>query len=181
MAAALIAAIVVAGAATPAEAQQQASSTAHYFGLDGNWYNAANWSTGRVPGADTDVVLDGLDAVTIDPRRGPAEIEIRDLDVRDAARLTTLSNSILRSRDERVAGSATVIHRATESYGDTLTAGWCLSCTMVLNPIPKCRRIINLHRAFVPQSLGGGLSTQFGLGGRQAASPVTPAPATTRR
>jgi hypothetical protein len=155
------------GAAAPAQADGRASA-AHYSGLDGNWFNAANWSTGRVPGPDTDVVLDGLDNVTIG---GPADVQIRDLVVRDRAHLSTLAGTVLRSRDERLAGFGTVIHRSTQSTGERLSAEQCMSCMVVLNPSPKQKRIIVLQSSFVPQSMGGGLSVEFGLGGRQAASP----------
>jgi len=158
------------GFAVPAQADA-GTSTAHYAGLDGNWFNAANWSTGRVPGPDTDVVLDGIDDVTIRPQLGTGEVQIRDLVVRDLARLSTLAGMVFRSRDERVADFGAVIHRSTESTGERLSAESCMSCTMVLNPSPKQKRILVLQSSVVPQSVGGGLSVQFGLGGRQAASP----------
>lgn len=170
LAAALLASSLWAGVVSPAGADGR-TTTAHYFGLDGNWFNPANWSTRQVPSPGTDVVLDGVDTVTIDPRRGPAEVEINDLMVRDFARLTTAPGTILRSRRERLAGSGAAVYRATEGYGESLTVEGCLSCKMVLNPNPKSKRTIVLQSSFVPQDLGGGLSIEFGVGGREPASP----------
>jgi len=45
---ALLASIAWTVMAVPAMADMR-TSTAYYSGLDGNWFNAANWSTGRVP------------------------------------------------------------------------------------------------------------------------------------
>ena len=159
--AALVALVVCMPAAVTAgpAAAQQSAPTAHYLGADGNWFNAANWSTGRVPAADTDVVLDAVDNVTIDPLQGPAEVQIRDLVVRDTARLSTLPGTILRTREERLAGLAAVTYRATEGYGERLSAEGCLDCHMILNPNPKNKRFVILQLPVVAQ-LGWSVSSE---------------------
>ena len=44
---------------------QTATPAVRYVGSDGNWFNPANWSSGRVPTADSDVVIDGRAEVVI--------------------------------------------------------------------------------------------------------------------
>jgi hypothetical protein len=93
--------------ALPAQAQH--TNVARFIGSDDNWFNPANWNTGRVPDATTDVVI-GASRVVIDPARGPAEVRIRDLSVVDGGQLTTLPGTIMHTRDEYVERGGEILH-----------------------------------------------------------------------
>lgn len=152
---------------------QSTSVRAQWIGHDDNWFDATNWSTGRVPDASTDVVIDGGVRVVIDPARGRTEIEIRDLTVSNGALLTTLPGTIMHTRDERVFGGGEVFYRSSGEEGGTLRVG--LECTpqnilacaveplngMRMNPTPKMKRDLVLKT---------GVVAQFGLGGPTASS-----------
>ena len=148
------------------------AGSAHFTGSDRDWFNPANWSSGCVPDGDDDVVLDGFDDVVIDPDLGPMPVQIRDLIVRDAARLETLPGSHLLTRDELVNDNGEVVHRSSASEGNTLivgapsepVAGWgYASSTVQLNPTPKSHRDVILKTS---------ATLEFGLGGLAPASIV---------
>jgi hypothetical protein len=154
---------------------QSSSTEALYIGRDGNWFNASNWSTGRVPGPADDVVLDGTASVVIDPALGSAWVQVRDLTVRGYAQLETRAGTILESRDEIVEDHGRIVLRASASIGDAFIAtndaagqgGWCVDCTVAVgNPTPKQKRIIVLQSS---------LRSEVGLGGTTAASFATDA------
>lgn len=162
-------------AALPAQAQSTCTSagTVHFAGSDGDWFDPANWSGGCVPDADDDVVLDADDDVLIDPARGPMPVVIRDLVVRDRARLETLPGTHLVTRDELIFDEGEVVHRSSASEGDTLivgapsepVAGWGYAkSTVQLNPTPKSKRDVILKTS---------ATLQMGLGGLAPASIVT--------
>lgn len=151
------------------------SSEAAYIGRDGNWFSPSNWSTGRVPGAQDDVLLDAGDVVVIDPALGSAAVRIRDLIVKRGATLETRQGTLLQLRDELIEGGAQVTYRGSAVLGETLVAGAstaagsCASsagiitqwCGLTLNPTPKSKRIIVLQSSVL---------LEMGLGGVHAAS-----------
>jgi hypothetical protein len=163
---------VMVWSALPASAGGSATR-ANYVGTDTNWFNPANWSTGQVPDAMTDVVLDQHDTVVISPSAGGPEVRIRDLLVTDQAVLTTLPGTIMRDRDETIGREAQVVYQATESSSDTLSMGplgqRCVGCGMKLNPTPKSIRTIVLQSSLTLNP--SAVAVSFGLGGADPASP----------
>ncbi|MEO8670484.1 MAG: hypothetical protein ABI411_04150 [Tahibacter sp.] len=159
---------LVVALASCGSAYAQSTTALQFQGRDGDWFNPANWSAQRVPGPGDDVVLDRGAVVVIDPARGSAMVEIRDLTLRDGSQLTTLPGTILSLRDEHI-GAARLIHRSTGVIGEGLyvepqpipSTIWCTQCGVGYgNPSPKTKRIIVLSSSF---------TTNMGLGG------VTPA------
>ncbi len=156
--------------ALPAQAQEV--TVARFVGTDGNWFNPANWNTGRVPDAATDVVI-GAAQVVIDPALGPADVTIRDLAVVDGGTLTTLPGTIMHTRDELVVNGGDILHQSSGSEGGSMVVGG--TCTpldpvacalqpwngMRMNPTPKSRRDVLLKTGAV---------SQFGLGGSAPAT-----------
>ncbi len=146
-----------------------AQQAATFVGSDGDWFNPANWSTGRVPDAGTDVRIEGRAQVVIDPSRGGPEVAVRDLFVGGDARLTTLAGTILRTRNEVLGDRGQINHESTESYGETLVvapptdAARCQGCGFVFNPTPQSIRIVNLQSRT--------WTVDMGLGGTAAAAP----------
>jgi hypothetical protein len=139
-----------------------------YSGTDGNWFNPANWSRGRVPGPDDDVVLEDGDDVVIDPALGKTRVQIRDLRLSGNARLETLAGTIMQTRNEVVQDQAQIIYRSSGVEGDTLTLGngsapRCGYCGggIKLNPTPQSKRTVVLQSS---------ATLDFGLGGREPAS-----------
>lgn len=94
-----------------------------YLGRNPNWYDAANWSQGRVPAAGDDVLIDGDSRVVIDPALGPADVTIRDLRVRGSATLETLPGVFLHLRDELIEDRARVLFRSSADEGENLIVG----------------------------------------------------------
>ncbi|CAI8809209.1 hypothetical protein [Methylocaldum szegediense] len=140
-------------------------------GADENWFNPANWSTGRVPGPEDDVLLDADDKVVIDPSLGPMPVQIRDLTIRGRARLETLPGSHLITRDELVQDHGQDIGRSNATEGDTLVISTAAtpmsrradkgSSNLILNPKSISRRDLILKT---------GATVTLGLGGREPAS-----------
>ena len=62
------------------------------------------------------MLLDRGDVVVIDPARGSALVEIRDLILADGSQLTTLPGTIMSLRDEHI-GAARLIRRRTSHCG----------------------------------------------------------------
>jgi hypothetical protein len=151
----LIATVAMAAAAS-------AQQTARYIGTDGDWFNARNWSTGRVPDATTDVVIGDRSRVTIAPTR--SAVVIRDLLLTGEATLETQPGTRFFSRNELVSGRSRLVHRSTEAGSSdpngslivTTYQGW------TLNPSPKQKRIIVLINS---------VTSNLALGGALAASP----------
>ncbi|NUP08253.1 MAG: hypothetical protein HOW73_19560 [Polyangiaceae bacterium] len=151
---------------------QTASPVAHFTGTDGDWFNASNWSTGSVPDASTDVVIDGTDVV-IDPAQGSADVAVRDLTVTGGGSLTTLPGTLLETRAEYVSDGGELFFRSSGSLGADLV--FESSCTVtnpaacaterlshiLLNPTSQTKRTIVLKSSVV---------AQFGLGGLTPAS-----------
>jgi len=141
---------------------QTADPTAHYIGSDGNWFNPANWSSGRVPTAGSDVVIDGKAEVVIDPALGSSLVQIRDLSVGGDASLTGLPGVILDSRTELLQDNGAIVMRSGASTGENLVVApfsdpdGCSSCSYVLNPLSQSKRIIVLKSSVtVDAGLGG--------------------------
>ncbi len=141
-----------------------------FVGVDRNWFNPANWSTGSVPGPNDDVELTGTDDVLIDGRAQPiasAKVIIQDIHVRDAARLEVIGGAIVKSRDEVLHGNGQIIFRESGDEGDRLIvappsdADPSVETVLVLNPPPKSKR------TFVLQS---NVTVDVGLGGTTPAS-----------
>jgi hypothetical protein len=159
--------LMAGGLALPAQGSVLAP-TAEFVGRDGNWFEPANWSTGRVPDASTDVRIDGDAQVVIDPARGTREVAVRDISVGDQAQLTTLAGTILRTRHEVLGGSGRIVHRSTESYAESLSVApapsgpRCVNCGIMFNPTPKSIRIVDLQSS---------VTIDMGLGGTAAAGP----------
>ncbi|AXQ29451.1 hypothetical protein D0B54_12465 [Solimonas sp. K1W22B-7] len=150
-------------------AQAQTAGTAtRYIGSDGNWFNPANWSTGQVPAAGSDVTLDGRAEVVIDPALGRSTVEIRDLTVGGDARLTGLPGVILSSRNELLQDNGAIVLRSGGSIGETLVVApfsdpeGCSSCSLVQNPTSQSIRTVVL-RSSVTVDLGLGGTSPAGI------------------
>ncbi|NUP14470.1 MAG: hypothetical protein HOW73_51225 [Polyangiaceae bacterium] len=155
---------------------QTSNPVAHFTGTDGDWFNAANWSTGSVPGAGTDVVIDGSDVV-IDPAQGSAGVAIRDLTVTGGGSLTTLPGTVLETRAEHLSNGGELFFRSSGSLGGTFEFQSACSPTnptacalepwsnLKYNPTAQSKRTSVLKSSFPAVAL----VVQFGLGG------VTPA------
>jgi hypothetical protein len=160
----------------PTTAEAQSAVTAEYVGDDGDWFDASNWSTGRVPDAATDVVISAGAHVVIDParsgRRGGVRVAVGDLNVEEGAELETLPGTIFEVQSEHVASGGQLTFRSSGVIGDSLAfdppqcttpaecaleplSGW------TLNPTPKQKRIIVLQSS---------VTTTIGLGGLAPAS-----------
>ena len=148
-------------AAAPASAL-----TARFTGAGDDWFDPANWSTGAVPDASTDVVIAGGANVVLDPARGTRTVTVQDLMILDESSLTTRAGTVITTRDEFLGGTARLVHESTESYGRDFTAGTrslrCFGCTIKFNPTPKSRRNVLLQSSF---------TSSFGLGGALASGP----------
>jgi hypothetical protein len=159
-------ALCIAGLFACADARAQ-TPTAHYVGTDGNWFLSSNWSTGAVPDAATDVLIDGDSQVVIDPALGSAVVQIRDLTLRNAARLTTRPGTKISTRNELLDGGGFLQYESTESAGDTFAqspdpAGCITNCGGIkFNPTAKSKRVVILQSSF---------TATFGLGGALAAA-----------
>jgi hypothetical protein len=143
-----------------------AQGPAVFVGTDGNWFNPRNWSTGQVPGPNTDVLIERGREVVIDPALGGDTVRVRDLTVTTGGRLTTLPGTKFRSRMEVVMDGG-LVHQSTEAAGDFLFADnpsgpRCVSCGIKFNPSPQSKRTIVLKIS---------VQTEFGLGGPVAAAP----------
>ncbi len=163
--------LAVVALAAPATAAVPREVTATYSGVDRNWFNPANWSTGQIPGRNTNVVLDGLDDVVIDRALAPRntrKVHFQDLTLTDSARLTTQPGTIIHTRNERIGRFASVIYRSTESTGDSLNASDCAGCTLAFNPTPNSQRLTILTSTWFTLSP---ITVQFGLGGTAPAAP----------
>ncbi len=145
---------------------RQIGIATHFSGTDRNWFNPANWSTGRVPGANDAVVLDGTDDVVIDPALGASSrvgrVDVRDLVLRGSARLETLPGTRLAVQTEVIEDQAQVVHRSSAVEGELMIVAGPQACTncggLKLNPTPHSIRTVVLKSSVV----------QFGLGGRNA-------------
>lgn len=142
----------------------------HFSGTDRNWFNPANWSTGRVPGPNDCVVLDGNDDVVIDPAlSGGAPARAHDVRVIIIAALEARPGAVLETSDtSTLASTARIVLRGSAWIGGDIEvlpgrAGdrrnyhggvW-------LNPTPKSKRIVVLQSSF---------TSVFGLGGRTPSS-----------
>ena len=149
----------------------------HYVGRDGNWFNPSNWSTGRVPGADDNVILDGNDRVVIDPQRDANGymIELEDLIISSLASLEVLPGAVVRSRNQVVRDSGTLIFRASGDVGESLVVERdSAAVTLVQNPNPKTQRAIVLQSSVtLDMGLGGSIPAslmQDAAGGVQLAA-----------
>jgi hypothetical protein len=134
---------------------------AYFQGTDRNWFNPANWSTGRVPGENDVVVLDGNDDVLIDPSqasgRTPGKINLNTIWEMDSARLETLPGTHLVAKLQVVDEQAAFITRSSivevetavmlDGLAGTNPSGWYVKRPWV--------------------ALGG--TMYFGLGGREPA------------
>ncbi|HSW15117.1 MAG TPA: hypothetical protein VLI06_19875 [Solimonas sp.] len=147
--------------------------TARYAGTDGNWFNPANWSSGRVPGAEDVVLLGGDVRVVIDPsqdsRRIPGKINLHALWVVDSAQLETRPGTHLVIEDEAIRGRGRITYRSSAVEGGSLSVSQgpvvCVACSgLKLNPTSQSKRIIVLKSS---------VSASFGLGGRTPASTTT--------
>ncbi|NUP09709.1 MAG: hypothetical protein HOW73_26995 [Polyangiaceae bacterium] len=141
----------------PARAQT-AGSVAYFTGTDGDWFNASNWSTGSVPTAATDVVIDGAQVV-IDPANGAANVAVRDLTVTGGGSLTTLPETIFEARDEHVDAGSTLFFRSSGSIGGSLVVE--SASAFKLNPSTQSKRSVIITTS---------VTSQFGLGGVEPAS-----------
>lgn len=135
-----------------------ARERAFYIGTDRNWFEPGNWSTGQVPGPQTDVVLDGDDDVLIDGGAAPATVRIADLYLLDRAKLETTPGTTLWDADEYVLDAAQFITRATRG-GSLGTAVWGVtggynSGGILLNPRPQSKRDLVL-KGNLTMGLGG--------------------------
>jgi len=147
--------------------------TVRYAGTDGNWFNPANWSTGRVPGAEDVVLLAGDAQVVIDPSqdssRIPGKINVNALWLVDSAQLETRPGTHLVIEDEAIRDRGRTTYRSSAVEGGRLTVApdpvACPDCGgFVLNPTSQTKRTTILKSSF-PAS--------FGLGGRTPASVTT--------
>jgi len=146
---------------------QTADPAVRYIGSDGNWFNPANWSSGRVPTAGSDVVIDGKAKVVIDPALGSSLVEIRDLTVGGDAQLTGLAGVILSTRNELLQDNGAIVLRSGGGIGEALVVApfsdpdGCSSCVLVQNPTSQTKRTIVLKSS---------VTVDMGLGGTTAAT-----------
>ena len=157
-------------AAAPASAE-----TAQYTGLDRNWFNPMNWSTGTIPGRDTHVVLDGLDSVVIDPARGTTQVAIGDLHMTGLARLTTLPGTTFSTRNEHITDFALLDHHSTNAGGldgEIVISG---NAGLRINPSTQNKRTLILTSTVANVATP---TVQFGLGGTAPAIPGRLGPGT---
>ncbi len=159
----------------PAAAQVGAPpppTPAQYEGRDGNWYNPANWSIGRVPGIDDCVQLDGRDRVSIDfalAAPGQETAAYNDIIIVAAAQLTTQQGAVMESRQvmHRQATTARIVmHGGGWIGGDLITEPGRASLLgpeggLWLDPSAVAKTHVQLVDGF---------RMQFGLGGRSPAS-----------
>jgi len=169
---AVIAAATMTLGVVPAQADPgdaiEIPSWSSYIGTDTNWFNPANWSTGRVPGERTSVLLDGNDDVVIDPALDPAptagggKMHMEDISISQSARLTTLPGTVIETRNELIRDHGQIIHQSSESSGDgvLLLLADGPEPGLSLNPTPQAKRTVLLQG-----------SVAFGLAGREPASP----------
>jgi hypothetical protein len=166
---ALLGVFAVVGA-RPAAADHRVGPV-HYVGIDGNWFEPGNWSSRRVPGPHTDVVLDGVDNVVVDPARGAPTVEIRDLRITDAARLTTLPGTVFSARNERIEGAGSLVHRSTDATdGRSGTLELTGASNLILNPSTQPRRIVILKSTIAVTGAALAPTLQVGLGGTAPAA-----------
>jgi hypothetical protein len=139
------------------------SAPVHYVGTDGNWFNPANWSGGRVPGPGSDVVLDGKDEVVIDAALGVSQVQLRDLTLGGDSRLATLNQAVLVTRNTVLLGNAELFSSASGQAGESLIVApfsdpqGCTSCRIATNPNPKNQRFVILQSSVtLDVGLGGG-------------------------
>jgi hypothetical protein len=134
-----------------------------------DWFDPLNWSTGAVPGADDEVVIEGSSVVVIDPARGSASVSAGKMTLKDFSLLKTLPGTVLTTTDTfLMTGEARLEAQSTEFYGDLFVAdcdGDTL-CGMRLNPTPKSKRDVILKTSIV----------EFGLGGTTRAGPGATGP-----
>ena len=136
----------------------------HFVGRDGNWFNPSNWSSGRVPGADDNVILDGDDYVLIDGSTDPAAMGVtfKDLVVSSVAVLEARNGAIVRTRSQVLKDQGQIIFRASGDVSENLIVdASCTDCVLVQNPNPKSTSIIVLKSS---------VTTDMGLGGTEPAS-----------
>ena len=119
-----------------------------------------NWSTGRVPGAGDDVVLDGNDDVLIDPteRGGSRTVAVRALEVRGAARLEAVRGVTVSSLREVVADHGQIIFRASADVGESLDVANGADGLIVANPRPIVKRDVILKTSITMEVGIGGLA-----------------------
>lgn len=156
----LLAAACTTSADLDTTAQPLDRGAVEFVGPGNNWFTAANWSTGRVPGP-SDVVVIGDDAeVVLDADLAPNKlIDLRELHVRDAAQLEVIHGAIVRTELDTVDDDAQVTFRASADIGDTTLWTSCRTCRS--NPKPKTKRFIILQSS---------VTADFGLGGTTPAS-----------
>ncbi|TDU31095.1 hypothetical protein DFR24_0454 [Panacagrimonas perspica] len=141
-----------------------AVSDVNYIGRDGNWFNPSNWSSGRVPGAGDNVILDGNDYVLIDGGADPSatRVSFGDLVVSSVAVLEVRNGAIVQTRSQVLKDDGQIIFRASGDVGESLIVDRsCTDCVLVQNPNQKSKRIVVLQSS---------VTTDMGLGGTEPAT-----------
>jgi hypothetical protein len=164
----IAAAAIVAVTSTPALSAVAGNFIGTNFaGTDRNWFNPANWSTGRVPGPADDVVLDGTDDVVIDPAlagRAGGNVEVHSMTLKDDAQLETLPGTHVRHRSFAILDRSQMTTRSGVMEMDDL----------IVSPPPSCATCggigLNPSAWYVSKpAVVIGSSLYFGLGGREPA------------
>ena len=151
--------------------EAQTGGPAEFIGTDTNWFNPSNWSTGRVPDADTDILISAT-SVVIDPATTGGPVAVRDVFIENGGSLTTLpgtqfSYNILTGSG----GGGTFDSQSSEIVGNAILPGggstggtrmWMSSGTRRLNPSTEDLQTFDA-------SAGGTLI--MALGGTTPASP----------
>ncbi len=141
-----------------------AAADVNFVGRDGNWFNPSNWSSGRVPGADDNVTLDGDDYVLIDAGADPsaARVEFAGILVSSVAVLEVRNGAMVQTRSQVLKDQGQIIFRGSSDVGENLVVdASCTDCVLVLNPTLQSKRIIVLKSS---------ATVDVGLGGTEAAS-----------
>ena len=142
----------------------QPPESVRYIGSDGDWFNAENWQGKRVPGADNDVEIAGDITVIIDPARGESErVAVRDIILRDSARLETMPGTVLTFRKIIPRGDASIMTYSSVLYG-----------TAIMNPnwgCPMWRCGMNPSFVSLDSFIFDGEFLVFYLGGTEPAGP----------
>lgn len=160
--------LVIAGAIAASSQLLAQVPTATYIGPDGgSWNNPNNWSTGLIPDADTNVVVN-LGTVVVPQGYKP---ELKGILITGiTARVDKLPGAAWDVDDETIINGGSLVLHSTDMVkeltgtllvGDETTPG-----LLTLNPTPKSKRVVVLQSsAQLSMGLGGSLASHMGLVG----------------
>ncbi len=135
-----------------------------YTGRDGNWFNAGNWSAGRIPSPGDSVMIPSGNRVLVDPAQSPTgyEVKFEDLIISSNSIVETMPGIEWETRNEICYGQ--LVHRGTNASSDLGGFGY-YAFGLKLNPTPKTKRDIVLKSTFSVQ-IDGATPAAAGEGSR---------------